>query len=59
MTQAGWSDPERLAYMKSKEPIGRLGQPEEIAEAIVWLSSDAASFVTGHPMAIDGGYVAW
>jgi NAD(P)-dependent dehydrogenase (short-subunit alcohol dehydrogenase family) len=40
------------------EPIGRLGKAEEIAEGVVWLLSDAASFVTGHPMAIDGGWVA-
>ena len=40
------------------EPIGRMGRPEEIAQAVVWLLSDAASFVTGHPMAIDGGWVA-
>jgi NAD(P)-dependent dehydrogenase (short-subunit alcohol dehydrogenase family) len=40
------------------EPVGRLGTPEEIAEAVVWLCSDAASFVTGHTMTVDGGYVA-
>lgn len=40
------------------EPMGRVGKPEEIAEAAVWLCSDAASFVTGHAMSVDGGYVA-
>jgi NAD(P)-dependent dehydrogenase (short-subunit alcohol dehydrogenase family) len=40
------------------EPVGRMGKPEEIAAGVVWLLSDAASFVTGHPMAIDGGWVA-
>ena len=38
--------------------VGRLGVPEETAEAVVWLCSDAASFVTGHPLSVDGGFVA-
>jgi NAD(P)-dependent dehydrogenase (short-subunit alcohol dehydrogenase family) len=38
-------------------PLGRLGRPEEIAEAVVWLCSDAASFVVGHARAVDGGSV--
>jgi len=40
------------------EPVGRMGQPEEVAAAIVWLCSDSASFVTGHAMAVDGGWIA-
>jgi NAD(P)-dependent dehydrogenase (short-subunit alcohol dehydrogenase family) len=40
------------------EPIGRPGTPGEIAEAVVWLCSDAASYVTGLAMPVDGGYVA-
>ena len=42
----------------SRHPLGRLGEPQEIAEAVMWLSSDAASFVTGHNLTVDGGYVA-
>jgi NAD(P)-dependent dehydrogenase (short-subunit alcohol dehydrogenase family) len=40
------------------EPVGRMGSPAEVAEAIVWLCSDAASFITGHAMAVDGGWIA-
>jgi NAD(P)-dependent dehydrogenase (short-subunit alcohol dehydrogenase family) len=42
----------------ARVPAGRMGTPEEIAEAVVWLCSDAASFVTGHAMVADGGMVA-
>ena len=49
--------PEMEAEMISSEPMGRWGDPREIAEAAVWLCSDAASFVTGHAMSVDGGSV--
>ena len=39
-------------------PQGRIGQPEEAAEAVLWLCSDAASYVTGHSMIVDGGWTA-
>jgi NAD(P)-dependent dehydrogenase (short-subunit alcohol dehydrogenase family) len=46
---------EGRAKVIAEEPIGRMGKPEEIAEAVVWLCSDAAGFVIGHAMVIDGG----
>ena len=51
-------DPKEYAALLAGEPVGRVGRPEEIAEAVLWLCSDAASFVTGHPLVVDGGWVA-
>lgn len=47
--------PEGRARVIAEEPVGRMGKPEEIAAAVVWLCSDAAAFMVGHAMVIDGG----
>jgi NAD(P)-dependent dehydrogenase (short-subunit alcohol dehydrogenase family) len=50
-------DEQMEKIMRRSVPLGRLGRPEEIAAAVVWLCSDAASFVLGHAFAVDGGSV--
>ena len=51
-------DPENLAQVAGLHPIGRIANPEEIAEAAIWLCSDAASFMLGAAIPVDGGYTA-
>jgi NAD(P)-dependent dehydrogenase (short-subunit alcohol dehydrogenase family) len=51
------ADPEVEATLAARQPVGRLASPAEIAQAVVWLCSDEASFVTGHALAVDGGQV--
>jgi NAD(P)-dependent dehydrogenase (short-subunit alcohol dehydrogenase family) len=55
---AGGRSPETTAARIAAHPIGRIGRPEEIADAIVWLCSKRSSFVTGVALPVDGGYVA-
>jgi NAD(P)-dependent dehydrogenase (short-subunit alcohol dehydrogenase family) len=50
--------PAFLEQLIARQPTGRLGTPEQVAAAVVWLCSEAASFVTGHPLPVDGGFVA-
>ncbi|WP_456622572.1 MULTISPECIES: glucose 1-dehydrogenase [unclassified Bradyrhizobium] len=55
MLRAGVGD---VATVSAGLPLRRMGNPEEVAEAVVWLSSDAASYVVGHVLAADGGFLA-
>ena len=50
--------PEGRQRVIDQEPIGRMGTPQEIADAVLWLCSDAAGFVVGHAMVVDGGQTA-
>ena len=52
------TDPERRTAIEGLHPMARLGRPDEIAGAVVYLCSDAASFITGHALVVDGGYTA-
>jgi NAD(P)-dependent dehydrogenase (short-subunit alcohol dehydrogenase family) len=61
MVQALTSDPQfagMIDQLSAAYPVGRIGSPEEVAAAAVWLLSDQASFVTGTELAVDGGFLA-
>jgi NAD(P)-dependent dehydrogenase (short-subunit alcohol dehydrogenase family) len=51
-------EPETMKDITKEQPIGRLGHPEEVASAVLWLCSPGAGFVIGHALAVDGGYTA-
>lgn len=52
------ADPKVRQFMENAHPVGRIGQPEEIAGAVIYLCSDSAAFVTGQTLVIDGGFTA-
>jgi NAD(P)-dependent dehydrogenase (short-subunit alcohol dehydrogenase family) len=58
MVESVAARPEIRKIMETMTPLGRFGKPEEVAAGVLWLCSDAASFVTGHPLVIDGGATA-
>lgn len=49
---------EVLRYLQAQHPVGRLGTPEEVGKAVLFLASDDASFITGTSLMVDGGYTA-
>jgi NAD(P)-dependent dehydrogenase (short-subunit alcohol dehydrogenase family) len=51
-------DPSRKTRMEDKTPLGRLGTPEDIAQAVTFLLSSHASFITGIDLVVDGGWIA-
>ena len=53
------SNPEWMEHICKKSPLGRIGRPEEIAGAVLFLLSDASTYITGHNLAVDGGWTAW
>ena len=58
MTEEVARIPQYRAAMEGMTPLGRMGRPEEVSSAVLWLCSDQASFVTGHPLVVDGGATA-
>jgi NAD(P)-dependent dehydrogenase (short-subunit alcohol dehydrogenase family) len=52
------ANPEAIEQLIAGQPMGRMGKPEEVVNAVLWLCSDASSFVTGQSIAVDGGFVA-
>lgn len=59
LAQAGiTTDPKMREAVANMHPMKRMGRAEEVAAAVLWLCDDASSFVTGHPLLVDGGYVA-
>jgi NAD(P)-dependent dehydrogenase (short-subunit alcohol dehydrogenase family) len=58
LTKAYWTDKERLKFLEDRHPMGRLGDPIEVAYTCLYLSSDESSYVTGIALPVDGGYTA-
>jgi NAD(P)-dependent dehydrogenase (short-subunit alcohol dehydrogenase family) len=58
MQEAAAAFPQVVADLVAEQPLGRMATEAEIAGAVLWLCSDAAGYVTGTPLAVDGGFLA-
>lgn len=59
LTRPLFDDPERNAFISGRTPMGRWGQPHELAGAVIFLASAASDFITGQTLLVDGGWTAW
>ena len=59
LTRPLFEDPERNAFITGRTPMGRWGQPHELAGAVIFLASSASDYITGHTLTVDGGWMAW
>ncbi|RUT04677.1 short chain dehydrogenase [Dulcicalothrix desertica PCC 7102] len=58
VTRAGEVNPQFIEHLNNMHPMKRVGTPDEVANSVVWLLSEQSSFITGHTLTIDGGFVA-
>ena len=58
MIESRLADPERYEQSLSRIPLGRIGSPEDVAYAVLYMASDESSYVTGSELVIDGGFLA-
>lgn len=59
LTRRLFEDPERNSFISGRTPMGRWGQPHELAGAVIFLASRASDYITGHTLVVDGGWTAW
>ena len=59
LTKPLFEDPERNRFITERTPMGRWGQPHELAGAVIFLASRASNYITGHTLMVDGGWTAW